>query len=92
MIAAFFMALGYGNVLNIGQAIAVSVVPPEKVGVATSSYFIFSDVGMGMGAFVMGGIASVKGFPFMYFIEGAMVIAALCLYWFLYGRKARAGK
>jgi MFS family permease len=92
MIAAFFMALGYGNVLNIGQAIAVSVIPPEKIGVATSTYFIFSDVGMGMGAFVMGGIASVKGFSFMYFIEGAMVIAALCLYWFLYGRKARAGK
>jgi predicted MFS family arabinose efflux permease len=84
--------LGYGNVLNIGQAIAVSVVPPEKVGVATSTYFIFSDIGMGVGAFAMGGIASAKGFPFMYFTEGIMAIAALCLYWFLYGRKMRDRK
>jgi MFS family permease len=84
--AALFMALGYGNLLNIGQAIAVSAVQPERVGVATSTYFIFSDIGMGTGPFVMGWVASTTDFSFMYFIESIMVIATLCLYWFLHGR------
>jgi MFS family permease len=92
MIAALFMALGYGNVLNIGQAIAVNVVPPEKIGVATSTYFIFSDVGMGVGAFAMGWIASITNFSFMYFTEAGMVILTLGLYWLLHGRKARIGR
>jgi MFS family permease len=86
IIAALFMALGYGNLLNIGQAIAVSAVQPERVGVATSTYFIFSDIGMGTGAFVMGWVASATDFSFMYSVEAIMVIATLCLYWFLHGR------
>jgi hypothetical protein len=60
--------------------------------VKSFSHFIFSDIGMGVGAFAMGWVASEKEFPFMYFVEAAMVMAVLLLYMLLHGRKVQGWK
>lgn len=92
VLAAVFMAFGYGNILNVGQAIAVKMVArqPHKIGIATSTYFVFSDAGMGLGPLVMGWLAARQGFAAMFMVDGVVVAAAILLYYGLHGRKVRA--
>jgi MFS family permease len=90
VLAAILMALGYGNILNMGQAIAVNSVPIHRVGTATSTYFIFNDLGQGLGPLLLGLIAASKGFPTMYLVESIIVLLSIVLYYALHG--AHAGK
>ncbi|MDR3305378.1 MAG: MFS transporter [Clostridiales Family XIII bacterium] len=88
LFAAVLMALGYGNILNIGQAIAIKSVDVHRIGTATSTYFVFSDAGMGIGPLLMGAVCSRAGFPPMYRAEACIAAAALVLYCVLHGRFA----
>jgi MFS family permease len=86
LVSAVLMALGYGNILNIGQAIAVKSVDAHRIGTATSTYFVFSDAGMGIGPLLMGVVVSRAGFPSMYLTEACIAAVALLLYYVLHGR------
>ncbi|MDR3270950.1 MAG: MFS transporter [Peptococcaceae bacterium] len=86
-LSAFLMALGYGNVLNMGQAVAVKSVPLARIGKATSTYFMFSDAGMGLGPVLLGLVAGGYGFTAMYSVEVVVVLIGLAIYYALHGRK-----
>lgn len=88
LLAAVLMALGYGNILNMGQTIAVKSVDSHRVGTATSTYFVFSDAGMGLGPLIMGFIVTWKGFSYMFLVEAVIVTLAILLYYFVHGRNA----
>jgi len=90
--AAVMMAAGYGAILPLGQAIAVKRVEPHQFGAATTTYFVFSDAGMGVGALILGAVAGGTGFAPMYLIGAVLVIVSLLLYWTLHGRKVRKHK
>jgi MFS family permease len=85
VLAAILMAFGYGNILNMGQAIAVNAVPVHRVGTATSTYFIFNDLGQGLGPLLLGLIAASKGFSLMYLAESIIVLLSIILYYVLHG-------
>jgi MFS family permease len=91
IIAAILMALGYGNILNIGQAIAVKMIAhhPHRIGTATSTYFVFSDIGMGLGPLLMGLVVTAQGFSAMFIIDGGIIAASILLYYGLHGRLVR---
>jgi MFS family permease len=90
IIAAILMALGYGNILTVGQVIAANAVPHHRIGTATSTYFIFNDLGQGLGPLLMGLIATGKGFPVMYLCEAGIVAVSIALYYILHGRFTKA--
>jgi MFS family permease len=92
MLAAFLMAVGYGNVLNMGQAVAVKSAPPERIALATSTYFMFSDTGMGLGPFLVGLVVSARGFGGAYLVEALVCAVALGIYIALHGARARAAR
>ncbi|MDR1796839.1 MAG: MFS transporter [Clostridiales Family XIII bacterium] len=89
LLTALLMALGYGNVLNMGQAVAVKAAPPERVALATSTYFMFSDTGMGLGPFLVGLVVTARGFSGAYLAEAVVCAAALMIYLLLHGLAAR---
>ncbi|MBN7771759.1 MFS transporter [Clostridium aminobutyricum] len=90
LLAAILMALGYGNILNMGQTIAVKSVDSHKISTATSTYFIFSDAGMGLGPLLMGLFVTWKGYAFMFLIEAVIVTLSILLYYGLHGRHPHA--
>ncbi|MCL1896232.1 MAG: MFS transporter [Clostridiales bacterium] len=87
--AAFLMAGGFGAILPMGQAIAVKRAEPHRFSQITATYWVFSDGGMGVGAFALGLIASKAGFTGMFFFETAVALGALAVYWLLHGRHNR---
>ncbi|MCM3675356.1 MFS transporter [Peribacillus simplex] len=90
--AGFLIGLGFGNMQSSSQAIAVKLTPPHRMGMATSTFFIMLDAGLGFGPYILGFIIPVTGYSTLYVILGVVVIATSVLYYFLHGKKERSAR
>ncbi|MFE4144654.1 MFS transporter [Peribacillus sp. YIM B13472] len=90
--AGFLIGLGFGNMQSSSQAIAVKLTPPHRMGMATSTFFIMLDAGLGFGPYILGFIIPLTGYSTLYVILGIVVIATSVLYYFLHGKKERAAR
>ncbi|MCH1624575.1 MFS transporter [Fredinandcohnia quinoae] len=87
LLAGVLIGLGFGNMQSSTQAIAVKLTPPERMGLATSTFFIALDGGLGFGPYLLGFIIPITGYSTLYIILGIAVLASIILYYFLHGRK-----
>ncbi|MCP1155279.1 MFS transporter [Peribacillus frigoritolerans] len=90
--AGFLIGLGFGNMQSSSQAIAVKLTPPHRMGMATSTFFIMLDAGLGFGPYILGFIIPVTGYSTLYVILGFVVILTSVLYYFLHGKKERTAR
>ena len=81
--------LGIGSAMGTFQALAVAPVPPQRRGVATSTYFVFFDLGIAIGSFAAGIIAGVVGYTAMFEIIAAFPILA-CIFFLVAGKERLA--
>ncbi|MEK5067749.1 MFS transporter [Sporosarcina sp. FSL K6-1508] len=88
--AGALIGLGFGNMQSSTQAIAVKLTPTHRLGLATSTFFIALDAGLGFGPYLLGFIIPVTGYSTLYIIMGVLVLATSVLYYFLHGKKERA--
>ena len=89
VIAAVPCALGFGALMTSLQSAAISIVRTERVGVATSTYFLMLDLGFALGAAVFGVLLPTIGYRGMYFTLSGVMVAAMGLYWLTHGRRLR---
>ncbi|MFR3589353.1 MFS transporter [Eisenbergiella massiliensis] len=61
VIASVFKALGQGSGQLTIQAEALKKLPPERSGIASSTYYVGADVGQGLGPMIAGGIVGAVG-------------------------------
>ncbi len=92
LLAGFLIGLGFGNMQSSTQAIAVKLTPPHRMGLATSTFFIFLDAGLGFGPYLLGFIIPLTGYSTLYVIMGVVILATTVLYYFLHGNKESAAK
>ena len=60
------------------------------MGLANSTYFMLSDIGMGVGPLMVGFMISCTGYRGMYTAVAIIALACLLFYYLLHGRKAHA--
>lgn len=89
LIAASLIGFGFGNLQSCSQAIAIKVTPMNRMGMATSTFFIFLDAGLGFGPYILGIMLTVMPYSEMYILLGFIALATSALYYFVYGRKDR---
>ncbi|GLC88814.1 MFS transporter [Lysinibacillus piscis] len=89
LLAAAGIGIGYGNFNSVGQAVAVKVTPHERLGLATSTYFILYDTGLGVGPYVLGLFASTMGYSKIFLAMVFVILVAIVLYYFLYGKNEK---
>lgn len=89
LLSGVFLGIGYGNLSSSMQAIAIKVSPSSKYGIATSTYFIGLDVGIGFGPSLLGLFTGMISYTQVYLIMA--IVAALCtlLYFLIHGRKVQ---
>lgn len=90
LVAAMLLGFGYGNIQSITQALAIKVTPPHRMGLANSTYFIFLDLGLGIGPFLLGYIIPVIGYRGMYVVLAIVIAFGILAYHLLHGRKDKA--
>lgn len=85
----FLLGAGYGTLTAACHALAVRSAGKAQLGVATSTYFVLLDLGIGVGPYFLGGLVSAYGFSMVYL--AAAVIALFGMY-FYYGRRLTFGR
>lgn len=88
LLAGLFVGVGYGTFSSSAQALSVKVSPKHRMGLATSTYYIFIDLGIGLGPFLLGFLIPVMGFKGLYEFLAVVVVASIFLYYFIHGKKA----
>ena len=68
------------------HAIAIQQSPTSKMGLATSTFYIFVDFGAGMGPFILGLLIPFMGYRYLYLAMAGLIIIAMILYFFVHGR------
>lgn len=89
LLAGAFIGLGYGTFFSNGQAVSVKIAPPHRMALATSTYFLFLDFGLGIGPFLLGFLRPMFGFPGIYRATAVLSLFCLFLYYELHGKKVR---
>lgn len=89
LLGAVFLAIGFGTLMSSMQAIAVTVAPRERVGLATSTFFLVLDIGTGLGPIVLGLAIANWGYSPMYLAAAGFTLVALLIYYLGHGRTDR---
>ena len=87
-------AIGQGSAQPSLQAGCVNYMGKERAGVATSTYYLFCDVGQGigpmLGGLVVGSMAGAAGYGFLFWLcAGLMLLNLLFIAWFFMKRQIR---
>lgn len=77
---------GYGNMQSSCQAISITSVPAEKIGLSTATFSIFLDVGLGFGPYLLGLFITVMSYSHLYKLLAVIVLCTIVLYYLLYAR------
>lgn len=86
LLAAVLKAAGQGGGQISLQSACIKKVDPERVGIATSTYYIGADIGQGLGPMLGGRLADNLGYEKMFYIM-AVIIAVVMVIFNCYQRK-----
>ena len=85
-LAAGLIGIGYGTIVPSGQTIVIQQSPKEKMGLATSTFFIFLDFGAGIGPFILGALIPFTGYRMLYILTAMISVCAIIGYFFAHGK------
>lgn len=80
-LAGALIGFGYGSIQPSLQALVIQSVPEHRRGAATATFFIAVDVGIGLGAFLLGFVANWLGYRGMFLSTMLFVLISCMLYW-----------
>lgn len=86
--AGAITGLGFGALQPAFQTLAVQSVKAERKGLATSTFFLFNDLGVALGSFTLGVVSSHTTYSIVYIVCAAVMILIYVLYYFLHHRKS----
>lgn len=86
------IGLGFGTLFPCVQTIAILATPAARSGLATGTFFLFYDIGIGVGASILGAIASATNYQEMYLISAVLVAVTALVYYAVYHRSASRKK
>ncbi len=88
LVSALLIGLGFGNLMSSAQAIAIKLVDRERMGLATSTFFIFVDSGLGFGPYVLGLLVPYTGYGDLYLLLAVLAVLSSGGYYLAHGRRA----
>lgn len=90
LLSAGLLGLGYGNVQSVCQTVAVKSASIERMGFATSTFFIFLDAGLGFGPYFIGISLDYIGYSQLYLYSSIGACLCIGFYFVLHGRFAKS--
>lgn len=92
LLAGVLAGLGYGTFISSGQALAVKLSPPHRMGLATSTFFSFVDGGAGIGPLILGLLMPVTGYRGLYLSSALLIFVCIFIYYFVHDKRTKVGK
>lgn len=88
VICALCGALGYGTLNSTLNVIVNRQVGDDRRSYAVSTYWAFSDFGVGIAPAILGAIATASNYHVLYYVAAGISLIALLIYWMAWGRKS----
>jgi len=92
LLAAFLNGSGIGSVQAVTLSIGVKYAPPERLGMANSTYYIFLDAGLTVGPILGGLLVPFIGYAGIYMLGSPLALCGIVLYYFIHGRSHRRAR
>lgn len=86
LLSGALIGIGFGTIQSSAQTIAVNLAPRNKIGLATATYFVFFDLGVGSGPFLLGFILPSIGFRGLYINMAIIIFISIFIYYLVHGR------
>ncbi|MGN1231567.1 MAG: MFS transporter [Anaerotignum sp.] len=86
--SAVMTGLGYGSFIPAVQAILVRSMEPQHIAVAIATFLALLDIGMGLGAYVLGALVPVLGYRLLYALLTAVILGCMVGYLILQGKQS----
>ncbi|WP_211166584.1 MFS transporter [Aromatoleum anaerobium] len=86
LVAAVLIGIGFGNLQSALYAVAVKVVAPQRMGLATSTFYISMDASLGFGPYLLGLAISEIGYRSLYGSMAALAVLGMPVFYVLHGR------
>ena len=83
-ILALFSGIGFGIYIPVNQAMTVFMANKDQRGIATATFFIALDVGIGLGIMLAGSILEMGTFSDLFVTMSALSALGMIYYWFIY--------
>lgn len=87
--ASALIALGFGNMISCSQVAVVNIAPQHRIGLATSTFYMAMDAGIGVGPIIIGSLLPHLGYRGMYAVMAVLVFATIIIYYFVHGRHVK---
>ena len=87
--AGVLLGVGFANFQSVGQAVSLSLVSRSRYAQATTTFYIFFDLGIGLGPYVFGQVIPLAGYSGMYLTLSALVVCSVLIYRLVHGRRPR---
>lgn len=92
LVCASLLGFGFGNIQSVCQTVAVKSTSIERMGFATSTFFIFLDAGLGFGPYLIGHALNYIDYSQLYFYSAICVLICILIYFLIHGRHVSKGK
>ena len=79
LLAGFFFSIGHGSLQPVLQSVCIKLVPPERRGIGSTSYYLGMDVGGTLGPLIGGTITMFTDYSNLYLIITSIPIIALVI-------------
>ena len=83
--AGLLMGVGFANFQSVGQAVSLSLVSRSRYAQATTTVYIFFDLGIGLGPYIFGHLIPSMGYSGMYLTLSIVVLASVGIYCLVHG-------
>lgn len=87
--AGLLLGVGFANFQSVGQAVSLSLVSRSRYAQATTTFYIFFDLGIGLGPYVFGHLIPMVGYSGMYLTLSLVVLGSAILYRLVHGARTQ---
>ncbi|MDR0922359.1 MAG: MFS transporter [Lactobacillales bacterium] len=91
-IAAILIGAGFGNFQSTTQSAIANFVEPHRLGQANSTYFIFFDIALGFGPYLLGIIEPFLGYRHLFLAMSGVAVVSIFLYYWAHGKSVTASE
>lgn len=87
--SGLLLGASFSNFQSIGQAVSLTLVSRSRFAQATTTFFIFFDLGIGLGPYLFGALAPRIGYDGMYQTLAGVVLCSVAVYYIVHGRRPK---
>ncbi|NCB22331.1 MAG: MFS transporter [Deltaproteobacteria bacterium] len=87
--AGLLLGVGFANFQSVGQAVSLSLVSRSRYAQATTTFYVFFDLGIGLGPYIFGHLIALVGYSGMFLSLSLMVLTSMGIYRVVHGGRTQ---